>query len=70
MNKTLITPLQAVLLQGTLEALSELLIIDTLEASDHIGSSFSHWVLFWGVLNPTTPDYTGIHLATAMNRQK
>ena len=32
MNKTLITPPQAVHLQGMLEALSELLIIDTLEA--------------------------------------
>jgi hypothetical protein len=33
MNKPLVTPPQAVLLQGMLEALSELLIIDTLEAN-------------------------------------
>ena len=46
MNKTLITPPQAVYLQAMLEALSELLVIDTLEANRIILQR----VVFWEVL--------------------
>jgi hypothetical protein len=46
MNKPLVTPPQAVLLQGILEALSELLITDTLEANRRSKKKRS-----WAVLN-------------------